>query len=296
MTLKNLRRGLALALVAMGLGACAGPVAAQDYANARLLTGTGDLARMIETEAVRVVDVRPREAYDAGHIPGAVHLGADDVIDPDSSVEGSLLMPEVLAQMLGWRGIDKETPVVFYDDKGGFHAARLFWLLEYFGHRQVSVLNGGFPKWQAEGRSVSTVEPQVAAKAFSFTPMPRRLATADWLLDRRDDASVVVIDVRPEKLYQAGHIPWAKSIPWKLNLAQDGTLRSAVELNLHFASLGVTRDKNVAVHCQTGKAAAHTYFTLRLLGYPRVRSYDRSWAEWGLADDLPKSVAAGKKG
>lgn len=296
MNLNTLRWGFALALVAIGLGACAGPVAAEDYANAQLLTGTGELARMIEARQVRVVDVRPREAYDAGHIPGAVHLGADDVIDPDSSVEGSLLMPEVLTQMLGGRGIDKETPVVFYDDKGGFHAARLFWLLEYFGHRQASILNGGFPKWQAEGRSVSTLEPEVAAKAFSFTPMPRRLATADWLLDRRGDASVVVIDVRPEKLYQAGHIPWAKSIPWKQNLTSDGTLRPAVELNLHFASRGVIPDKNVAVHCQNGKAAAHTYFTLRLPGYPRVRSYDRSWAEWGQADDLPKSVTAGNKG
>ena len=83
----------------------------------------------------------------------------------------------------------------------------------------------------------------------------------------------------------------AKSIPWKRNLAEDGTLKSAAQLKTHFAALGVTPDKNIAVHCQNGKAAAHSYFTLRLLGYPRVRSYDRSWAEWGAADDLPKQTA-----
>ena len=96
--------------------------------------------------------------------------------------------------------------------------------------------------------------------------------------------------MRPAKLYQAGHIPWARNIAWSQNLTEAGTMKSADELNLHFATLGVTPDKNVAVHCQNGKAAAHSYFTLRLLGYPQVRSYDRSWAEWGSADDLPKIV------
>ena len=291
MKIDFLRHTMIAGLLILGLGACAGPVSAEGYANPQLLTETEELAGLLEARQVRVVDVRPREAYDAGHIPGAVHLGADDVIDPDSSVEGNLLPPETLARMLGQRGIDKATPVVLYDDKGGFHAARLFWMLEYFGHRQASVLNGGFPKWLGEGRSISTAAPEVAAKTFTVTPMPRRLATADWLLDRKNDASVVVIDVRPPKLYKAGHIPWAKSIPWSQNLAEDGTLKSAAELNRHFAGLGVTPDKNIAVHCQNGKAAAHSYLTLRVLGYPRVRSYDRSWAEWGLADDLPKSVS-----
>lgn len=122
---------------------------------------------------------------------------------------------------------------------------------------------------------------------------PRRYASADWLLERRDDADTVVVDVRPTKLYQAGHIPWARSIPWKLNLTEQGTLKPADELLAHFAEHGVTPDRNVAVHCQNGKASAHSYFTLRLLGFPQVRSYDRSWAEWGAADDLPKVLGAG---
>lgn len=275
-------------LAIAGLSACASQAADRGYANADLLTETETLWVMLETGPVNIVDVRPKADYDAGHIPGAVHLGADDVVDPDSHVPGDLLPHETLAEMLGERGIDKDTPLVFYDDKGGFHAARLFWMAEYFGHREVSVLNGGFPKWQAEGRSISTRAPVVRKKTFAYTPTPRRLATADWLLDRRDDKSVVVIDVRPTALYDAGHIPWAKSIPWKQNLAADGTMKSAAALKAHFESHGVTPDKNVAVHCQNGKAAAHSYFALRLLGYPQVRSYDRSWAEWGAAEELPK--------
>jgi thiosulfate/3-mercaptopyruvate sulfurtransferase len=105
---------------------------------------------------------------------------------------------------------------------------------------------------------------------------------------------VVVIDVRPSALFAKGHIPWARSIPWSLNLKADKTMKSADELLAHFASHGVTPDKNIASHCQDGKASAHSYFTLRLLGYPRLRSYDRSWMEWGAADDLPKTVPAAR--
>lgn len=287
---------LAAPLLLAGLGACASHAADRGYANPQLLTETGQLEQMMEVAELRIVDVRPREAYDAGHIPGAIHLGADDVIDADSHVEGALLPEATLAEMLGSRGIGKDTPVVLYDDKGGFHAARLFWMLEYFGHRQPSVLNGGFPKWQAEARPVTTAEPAFTARAFTVTPTPRRLATADWLLERQDDRSVVVIDVRPAKLYNAGHIPWAKSVPWKQNLADDGTLKPAPELLAHFGRQGITPEKNVAVHCQQGKAAAHSYFTLRVLGFPRVRSYDRSWAEWGAAEDLPKTVSPKQQG
>jgi thiosulfate/3-mercaptopyruvate sulfurtransferase len=161
-------------------------------------------------------------------------------------------------------------------------------MFDYLGHRNVAILDGGFPKWQRERRTVSRTVASVAPARFSPAVTPRRVATADWLLDRRADASVVVIDVRPPKMYRAGHIPWARSIPWAQNLREDGTLKSAEALLGHFAAQGVTRDKNVAVHCQEGKAAGHSYFVLRLLGYPRVRSYDRSWAEWGTADDLPK--------
>ncbi|MDJ0944674.1 MAG: sulfurtransferase [Kiloniellales bacterium] len=288
---------LAPALAGLLLVATAArPAWTEDYPNPQLLVETHELAAWLDDPTgpvdpdLRILDVRPKAAYDAGHIPQALHLSADAVIDPESHVEGTLLPAEVLAAKLGALGIDRTSKVVLYDDKGGFHAARLFWMLEYFGHRKAAVLNGGFPKWQAEGREVSDRVPVFEARTFGLTITPRRLATAEWLLDHRSDPATVVIDVRPPKLFRAGHIPWARSIPWKQNLAEDGTLKPAAELVAHFAAQGVTREKNVAVHCQNGKAAAHSYFALRLLGFPRVRSYDRSWAEWGAADDLPKAA------
>lgn len=264
--------------------------AAAGYANPQLLVSATQLEAMLGDGSLRVIDVRPRQDYRAGHIPGALNISADDVIDPLAQVPGARLPDGKLAELFGSRGIGKDSHVVLYDDKGGFHAARLFWMLEYLGHKKASILNGGIQKWTADGYRLSRDWEKVRPARFTPTPRGRRIASADWLLERRDDPEVVVIDVRPPALFEKGHIPWARSIPWAQNLAADGTMKPAGELLAHFAAQGVRPEKNIASHCQDGKASAHSYFTLRLLGFPRVRSYDRSWAEWGAEPDLPKTV------
>jgi thiosulfate/3-mercaptopyruvate sulfurtransferase len=280
--------GFAVA-IALGAGVPA-RAGAVDYANPHLLVSSAQLGAMLGRDDVRVIDVRPKRDYDMGHIPKALNIAADSVNDSNAQVDGARLLDDKLAELFASRGIDKSTHVVLYDDKGGFHAARLFWMLDYFGHRKISILNGGIQKWTADGHKLSQDAVKARPAQFTPTPMERRAASADWLLERRDNANVIVIDVRPPALHQKGHIPWARSIPWAQNLKPDGTMKSADELLAHFAAHGVTPDKNIASHCQDGKASAHSYFTLRLLGFPRIRSYDRSWAEWGAADDLPKTI------
>ncbi len=245
-----------------------GHVLAAGYANTDLLVETDQLSKLINDPGVRIVDVRSRDAYRKGHIPNAVHLGYNDIVDPKSRIKARLLPAERLAVMLGKRGIGKDTQVILYDDRGGFRASRLFWMLEYFGHQHVSVLNGGFPKWEKEGRKVLTSAPSVNKVDFPIDYTPRRMATADWIVERQNDSNVVVIDVRGPKTFEKGHIPWANNIPWTKNLAKDSTLKSADDLSKHFASKGMTKDKNIVVHCQDGRAAAHSYFTLRVLGIP----------------------------
>lgn len=256
------------------------------------LVGWGpDLRPDYEAAGMIVIDVRHREAFDAGHIPGARHLDPDAVVADDAPVTGELRPEADVVEMLGNLGVSATRRIVFYDDRGGFHAARMFWLLEYLGHRNVAILNGGYSAWVSADGPVATEPLEVIGAAFSPAPMARRLATADYILSHRGDQETVVIDVRPTDVFAEGHIPWAMNIPWSQNLGEDGQFLTADALRAHFESHGVTPDRNVVIHCRVGLASSHSYVALRLLGYPRVRVYHRSWAEWGNDPVLPKATA-----
>ena len=280
--------------------------AAPGYANPHLLISAEALATLrgplglgaesavgaYETHGIALVDVRPAEDYEAGHIPGARHLDPNAVVDPHAPVEGALRSQAEVAAILGGLGLNAAHRVVFYDDRGGFHAARMFWLLEYLGHRDIALLNGGLSAWVAAGGPLSSTSPAFEARPFGVSAMPRRVAHADYLLRHQHDPETVVVDVRPTALFEEGHIPWAINLPWALNLTEDKMFRPADALAAPFEAAGVTPDRNVVIHCQQGLASSHSYVALRLLGYPRVRVYHRSWAEWGTADDLPKATGA----
>lgn len=265
-----------------------------DFANGHLLTTVEDLAAQLSLSGDRrvvLVDVRPAQEYEAGHIPGALHLDPDAVADAAATVPGTLRPLDEIAGIFAGLGITADRPVIFYDDKGGFHAARMFWLAEYLGHRHVYLLDGGLTAWEAGGMEIRQGREKAMASApLTFAPAPRRIASADWILERREDPATEVIDVRPETMFADGHIPWAHNIAWKGNLAEDMTFRPAQDLMARYEAFGVVPDDNVVVHCQNGLASSHSYVALRLLGFPRVRVYHRSWAEWGTADDLPKSA------
>lgn len=265
------------------------PAAAQDgFSDPSLLISTEQLERALDDLNLRILDVRSPDLYQEGHIPFALSLPMAALLDESSRIEGARRSDAELVQMFSSLGIGRESRVVLYDDKGGHAAARILWILRYFGQQDVSVLDGGFPKWEDEGNQVTQQTRLVTQMHFPLDLTPRRLATADWILGHLDDPDIIIVDVRPAERYIENHIPGAVNIPWQMNLAEDETWADVESLLELYESNGVTKDKEIVVYCQGGNHNAHSYLTLSALGYPLVRSYDRAWPEWGSDPNLPK--------
>lgn len=245
-----------------------------------------------------VVDARPAESFAQGHIPGAVSLDlwGFSLIDTDEAPRAAFLW--MIHHVLEQRGISAARPVVVYDDNTGMRAARMFWFLEYFGHPDARVLNGGFEAWLDTRLAVS--RDAVPPKAVEWTAQPAasRAASRHDVALRLGSPDAVILDTRSDDEFhgrvarakRAGAIPGAVHVEWTRNLAADGTLRPASELRRMYDEAGVTSDKEVITYCQGGYRAAHAYLALRLLGYPAVRNYLGSWKEWSDREELPVEI------
>jgi thiosulfate/3-mercaptopyruvate sulfurtransferase len=253
----------------------------------RLLIETATLARIRSQVSVRILDVRSPAEYRQGHLPGAVDLPARATEDLEANRQGFPMRPEEARRLFRTAGVSATSRVVLYDDQGSLFAARVFYVLKFFGQRRVQVLNGGFRKWQSEGRPVATNAPTVAPGRFVPRPNSALIATSEWLAAHLKE--VKLVDARSPGEYMLGHIPGAVNID-SIRTLEPGeikTLRPAEQLEALFAAAHVTREQEVVTYCQVAVRAAELYFVLQLLGYPRVRVYDGSWEDWYANPALP---------
>ena len=261
-----------------------------------MLVETGWLATRLEQPGLRIVDARSSDKYQEGHIPGAVSLTITEV-SVNEPIQGSVAPPEQVEQALSGLGIGNDTVVVLYDDLSGLLAARLYWILEYYGHERVAILNGGYPKWLAETHEVTRVGKSVTAVEFTAKANPTLIALKNYMLKNLENTNVVPLDSRSPAEYigddvraaRSGHIPGAVNVNWIETATSDEVpvFKSIDELNDLYTMTGVTPDKEIVTYCQTAIRGAHAYFVLRMLGYENIRVYDGSWVEWGNDNDTP---------
>jgi thiosulfate/3-mercaptopyruvate sulfurtransferase len=227
------------------------------YAHPEMLAETEWLSAHLDDAEVRVVDLRSREAYEAGHVPGAVRLDTDWFRDAGHPPEYLPPAEEVRRQM-GAAGVGAESCLVAYDGQGGTGAARLWWLLDLYGFPRTRLLNGMWQKWLAEGRPISRETPEPRPTDFPVTAQSGRVCAVPQLLSRLNEAQFVVIDTRSDEEYsgaevraqRGGHIPHAVHIEWRRHLAPGDlpVFRPAAELGQLFADAGVTRDKTIVTY------------------------------------------------
>jgi thiosulfate/3-mercaptopyruvate sulfurtransferase len=272
------------------------------YAHPEVLIETNWLAEHLKDPKVRVaeVDYDPAANYNLGHIPGAVLF--DWRKDINDAVRRDILDREQLTALLARSGISKETTLVLYGDFNNWFAAFAFWVLKYYGIRDVKILNGGRKKWIDEDRQVSKDLPTPPRGDLPAQAADEKLRVFyDYVrkvLPEVKAGKEVLVDVRSPKEFtgevtappeypnehaqRGGHIPGAVNVPWAQAVNENGTFKSREELEKLYSTKGVTPDKEVLTYCRIGERSSHTWFVLKyLLGYPNVRNYDGSWTEWG---------------
>jgi thiosulfate/3-mercaptopyruvate sulfurtransferase len=240
--------------------------------------------------------------YATGHIPGAQkidwHLDLNDPVTRDY-VDG-----ERFAEVMGSRGIGRDTTIVLYGDKSNWWAAYALWVFSLFGHEDVRLLDGGRPKWIEEGRELTKEVPSPAPVDYPVVERedaPIRAFKEDVL----EHLGKPLVDVRSpgefsgellhmpdypqEGAMRGGHIPGAKSVPWGRAANEDGTFKSREELEeIYLQEQGLSPEDNVIAYCRIGERSSHTWFVLtQLLGFEKVRNYDGSWTEWGNSVRVP---------
>lgn len=265
------------------------------YKNPHLLWSTNELNTRLNQPDLIVLDLRSPEDYANGHIPGANSFDIFGISLVDTREEPLKAFLWIIEHLIQAKGVSDDSRIVVYDRVSGERAARLFWFLEFFGHKAVHILDGGFDAWVRAKLPIGRDGITPKRGDFRARPQRERLATADDILQRLDLDGVSIIDTRSEaenrgKLVRAargGRIPGSIHLEWTHNLKPDGTFKSAESLESQYVKRGITADKEVIVYCQGGYRSANTYVALRLVGYPLVRNSLGSWGEWGNRHGLP---------
>jgi thiosulfate/3-mercaptopyruvate sulfurtransferase len=279
---------LALMLGAQGAGG---------YTRPELLVDSAWLAQHLNDPNIRIVDIRAR-GYGDGHIPEAVFVDSNWIRNPKAPPT-FLPTPQEFEALMSRLGISNNTRVIAYDERGGIYAARLWWILNHYGHSNVALLDGGWVKWTADERPTSAATPAPTPAAFRVKPGTVKVATADQVRAAINNPAMKLIDARTQgeidgkdlrNIKRGGFIESSIPVYWEDTLDPvTKTFKPAAEIVKLYRDKGIGANDNVTVYCQVGMRAAHDIFTLALIGHDpaKLGNYYGAWEEWGNRDDTP---------
>ena len=275
--------------------------------NNTILVSTDWLRHRLNSPDIRVFDASwylpadgrdPRAEYEAAHIPGARFFDIDEISDSDSSLPHMMPQPEKFASRMRSMGVGDGHQVVVYDGAGLFSAARVWWLFRHMGKTDVAVLDGGFPKWVAEGLPVENLPPQTQSRHMTARRNAALVSDLPHVLAASKSGEAQIVDARspdrfrgeapePRPGLRPGHIPGSRNVYFNDLLNPDGTLKPEAELRKAFVDGGVDLSRPVITTCGSGITAAVLSLALEVLGHRSHSLYDGSWAEWGMSPDVP---------
>ena len=281
-----------------------------DYVNPDAVVSTEWLAQHLDAPDVRVIDATsflptvdrdPRQEYEAQHIPGAQFFDINDIADTDNELPHMLPSAEKFSSKVRKLGLGDGLRIVAYDTNGGSSAScRAWWMFRVFGHEDVSVLNGGLPKWLAEERPVEDLPPVPRERHFSARQNNFLVRDVQHLLANIESGREQVVDVRsagrfagtdpePRPTHKKGHIPNSINLPYQDLFDKDagGVFRAADEIKSVVEAAGIDVSKPIVTTCGSGVTACVAALALYLIGHKEVAVYDGSWAEWGNHFDTP---------
>jgi thiosulfate/3-mercaptopyruvate sulfurtransferase len=274
------------------------------YAHPEYLVDTEWVANHLKDENVRIIESDEDPLlYAIGHIEGAVQVDWFSTLQ--HPLRRDFLTKEQFEEVASKLGITNDTIVVFYGDKSNWFAAYALWLFQYYGHKNVRIMNGGRIKWEQEKRPLVKDVPTYKATKYKAKEADKSIRAFRDDVFKQLDAKKPLVDVRSPKEYagelthmpnypqegatRAGHIPTAVSIPWAQAVNEaDATFKTPEELRAIYEGKDIKSDKDIIAYCRIGERSSLTWFVLKyLLGYPSVKNYDGSWTEWGNLVDAP---------
>lgn len=248
-----------------------------------------------------ILDLCSEQSYLSGHLPGAIHVNAAELMDGHSPAAGKLPEKERLDSLFSHLGITPGKTVIVYDNEGGGWAGRMAWTLDVIGHEEWLYLNGGLIAWSREGFPVETQPRQPASQPVNVTINHGPIANVEDILPNLGNSLFKVWDARSLEEFEGskvlaqrgGHIPGAIHCEWTSLMDPARNYRIRQDAGQFLTDLGLTADATIVTHCQSHRRSSFTYMVARILGYPNIRGYHGSWSEWGNRPDTPVETGNG---